>query len=121
VYFVVFSALLAGSCAGFAGAPGGAWAWAAIAGLCTGAMFPLVMTLPVDVGSRPAEVGAVAAMMLGVGYTIGAVSPLALGAARDLTGSYTTTLWLTAASGAVLLGLCAAMSRERIDRGVAAP
>ena len=120
-YFVVFSVLLAGSCAGFAGAPGGAWIWAAIAGLCTGAMFPLVMTLPVDVGHRPAEVGAVAAMMLGVGYTIGAISPLALGAARDLTGTYTTTLWLTAASGAVLIGLCAAMSRERISRGVAAP
>ena len=118
-YFVVFSVLLAGSCAGFAGAPGGAWVWAAIAGLCTGAMFPLVMTLPVDVGRHPAEVGAVAAMMLGVGYTIGAISPLALGAARDLTGSYTTTLWLTAASGAVLIGLCAAMSRERIGRGVA--
>jgi MFS transporter, CP family, cyanate transporter len=120
-YFVVFSVLLAASCAGFAGAPGGAWVWAAIAGLCTGAMFPLVMTLPVDVGSHPAEVGAVAAMMLGVGYTIGAISPLALGAARDLTGTYTTTLWLTAASGAVLIGLCAAMSRERIGRGVAAP
>jgi CP family cyanate transporter-like MFS transporter len=84
-------------------------------------MFPLVMTLPVDVGRRPAEVGAVAAMMLGVGYTIGAISPLALGAARDLTGSYATTLWLTAAAGAVLIGLCAAMSRERIGRGVAAP
>ena len=40
-------------------------------------MFPLVMTLPVDVGSRPAEVAAVAAMMLGVGYTIGAIAPLA--------------------------------------------
>jgi CP family cyanate transporter-like MFS transporter len=120
-YFVVFSVLLSGSCAGFAGAPGGAWAWAAIAGLCTGAMFPLVMTLPVDVGRRPAEVAAVAAMMLGVGYTIGAVAPLALGAARDLTGSFTTTLWLIAGAGAVLVGLCAGISGERLDRGVAAP
>jgi MFS transporter, CP family, cyanate transporter len=120
-YLLVFSALLAASCAGFAAAPGGAWAWAAIAGLCTGAMFPLVMTLPVDIGRRPAEVGAVAGMMLGVGYTIGAIAPLALGAARDLTGSYTTTLWLIAGSGAVLVGLCAAVSAERIDRGVTAP
>ena len=121
LYFVVFSVLLAGSCAGFAGVPGGAWAWAAIAGLCTGAMFPLVMTLPVDVGRRPAEVGAVAAMMLGVGYTIGAIAPLALGAARDLTGSFTTTLWLIAGAGAVLIGLCVRMSGERIGRGVTAP
>jgi CP family cyanate transporter-like MFS transporter len=121
VYLAVFSVLLAASCVGFAAAPGGAWVWAAIAGLCTGAMFPLVMTLPVDVGEHPAEVGAVAAMMLGVGYTIGAVAPLALGAARDLTGSYTTTLWLIASSGGVLVGLCAAMSRERIDRGLVEP
>jgi MFS transporter, CP family, cyanate transporter len=119
VYLAASSVLLASSSVGFAAAPGGAWAWAAIAGLSMGAMFPLVMTLPVDVGTRPAEVGAVAAMMLGVGYTIGAVAPLALGAARDLTGSYTTTLWLIAASGGVLVGLCAAMSRERIDRGLA--
>jgi MFS transporter, CP family, cyanate transporter len=119
-YLLVFSVGLAASCVGFAAAPGGAWAWAALAGLGTGAMFPLVMTLPVDIGSRPAEVGAVAGMMLGVGYTIGAIAPLALGAARDLTGSYTTTLWLIAGSGIVLVGLCAATSRERIARGVTA-
>jgi len=119
-YLLVFSVGLATSCVGFAAAPGGAWAWAALAGLGTGAMFPLVMTLPVDVGSRPAEVGAVAGMMLGVGYTIGAIAPLALGAVRDLTGSYTTTLWLIAGSGIVLVGLCAATSRERIARGVTA-
>jgi CP family cyanate transporter-like MFS transporter len=117
-YLAGSTAVSALSCAGFVLLPGGAFAWAAIAGLCTGVMFPLVMTLPVDIGRRPAEVGAVAGMMLGVGYTIGAVAPLGLGAARDLTGSYTTTLWLIAASGAVLFTLCAAMSRERIGRGV---
>src|SRR5581483_7815958 len=94
LYLVLGSAALAGSAAGFAGAPGGAWAWAAVAGLCTGAMFPLVMTLPVDVGRRPADVGATAGLMLGVGYTIGAIAPLVLGAVRDATGSFTTTLWL---------------------------
>ena len=117
-YLAAFGAALAASCSGFVLLPGGAFAWAAIAGLCTGAMFPLVMTLPVDIGKRPADVGAIAGMMLGVGYTIGAVAPLGLGAARDVTGSYTTTLWLIAASGAVCFSLCAAMSRERIGRGV---
>lgn len=120
LYLLVFSALLAASAAGFAGAPGGAWVWAAIAGLCTGAMFPLVMTLPVDVGSRPAEVGAVVGMMLGAGYTIGAIGPIALGAVRDQTGSYAATLWLIAGAGAILFALCAAMSGERIERGVTA-
>jgi CP family cyanate transporter-like MFS transporter len=121
VYLVVFSILFVTSSTGFAAIPSGAWAWAAMAGLCSGAMFPLVMTLPVDVGRRPAEVGAVVGLMLGVGYTIGAVAPLALGGARDLTGSYTATLWLIVASAVVLFSLCLAMSRERIERGVTAP
>ncbi len=121
VYLAVFSAGMAGAAAGFAGAPGGAWIWAAILGLGTGTMFPLVMTLPVDVGRRPADVGAVAGMMLGVGYTIGAVAPFALGGVRDLTGSFTATLWLIAGCGAVLFALCATMTRERIARGVTAP
>ena len=121
VYLVLFSAALWLSAVGFAALPGGAWAWAAIAGLCTGAMFPLVMTLPVDIGRRPADVGAVAGMMLGVGYTIGAIAPLVLGAVRDATGSFTTTLWLIAGAGGVLFALCAAMSAERIERGVIAP
>jgi CP family cyanate transporter-like MFS transporter len=83
-------------------------------------MFPLVMTLPVDVGKRPADVVSVTGLMLGVGYGIGAIAPLLLGAVRDVTGTYTTTLWLIAGSGAVLLSLCASMTRERIARGVAA-
>jgi MFS transporter, CP family, cyanate transporter len=121
VYLVAFSVLFAVSCAGFAALPGGAWAWAVGAGLCVGAMFPLVMTLPVDVGRRPAEVGAVAGLMLGVGYTISAVGPLMLGAVRDATGSFTTTLWLIFGFAVVLFALCAAMSAERIGRGVIAP
>jgi MFS transporter, CP family, cyanate transporter len=119
VYLVGFSASLVLSAVGFAAVPGGAWLWAAVAGLGTGAMFPLVMTLPVDVGRRPADVVSVTGLMLGVGYTIGAIAPLLLGAARDVTGTFTTTLWLIAVSAAILLSLCASMTKERIARGVA--
>jgi MFS transporter, CP family, cyanate transporter len=119
-YLVGFSAALAASVVGFAAVPGGAWAWAAVVGLATGAMFPLVMTLPVDVGKRPAEVVSVTGLMLGFGYVLGAVAPLLLGAARDVTGTYTTTLWLIAGSSALLLSLCASMTKERIARGVVA-
>jgi CP family cyanate transporter-like MFS transporter len=119
-YLVGFSAALAASAAGFAAVPGGAWAWAAVVGLSTGAMFPLVMTLPVDVGRRPSDVVSVTGLMLGVGYIIGALAPLLLGAARDVTGSYTTTLWLIVVSGSILLSLCVSMTKERIARGVAA-
>jgi MFS transporter, CP family, cyanate transporter len=120
VYLVGFSAALVTSAVGFAAVPGGAWLWAAVVGLGTGAMFPLVMTLPVDVGRRPADVVSVTGLMLGVGYTIGAIAPLLLGAARDVTGTFTTTLWLIAASATILLSLCASMTKERIARGVAA-
>jgi MFS transporter, CP family, cyanate transporter len=119
VYLVGFSASLMLSAVGFAAVPGGTWLWAAVAGLGTGAMFPLVMTLPVDVGRRPADVVSVTGLMLGVGYTIGAIAPLLLGAARDVTGTFTTTLWLIAVSAAILLSLCASMTKERIARGVA--
>lgn len=119
-YLVGFSATLVASAIGFAAVPGGAWLWAAVVGLGTGAMFPLVMTLPVDVGRRPADVVSVTGLMLGVGYTIGAIAPLLLGAARDVTGTFTTTLWLIAAAAAILLSLCASMTKERIARGVAA-
>jgi MFS transporter, CP family, cyanate transporter len=120
VYLVGFSAALVTSAVGFAAVPSGAWLWAAVVGLGTGAMFPLVMTLPVDVGRRPADVVSVTGLMLGVGYTIGAIAPLLLGAARDVTGTFTTTLWLIAASATILLSLCASMTKERIARGVAA-
>ena len=81
-------------------------------------MFPLVMTLPIDVGKRSTAVASVTGLMLGVGYMIGAVAPLLLGAVRDATGSFTTTLWLIVGSGAVLFSLCASMTPERIARGV---
>ena len=81
----------------------------------------LVMTLPVDVGRRATDVASVAGLMLGVGYMIGAVAPLVLGAARDVTGTFTTTLWLIVGSATVLFTLCASMTPERIARGVATP
>jgi CP family cyanate transporter-like MFS transporter len=121
VYLVSFSAALALAVAGFVVLPGGAWAWATVVGLATGAMFPLVMTLPSDVGRRATDVASVTGLMLGVGYMLGAVAPLLLGAARDLTGTFTTTLWLIAGSGAVLFSLCASMTPERIARGVVTP
>ncbi len=120
-YLVGFSAALVLSVAGFVVAPGGAWAWAGIVGLCTGATFPLVMTLPVDVGKGASDVASATGLMLGVGYAIGAVAPLLLGAARDVTGTYTTTLWLVVGAAAALFVLCASMTKGRIARGVAAP
>jgi CP family cyanate transporter-like MFS transporter len=79
-------------------------------------MFALVMTLPLDLEHEPGRVGALVGMMLGLGYTIGALSPFVLGAVRDLTGSFTTSLWLLAGFSALLLGSVAALPRRTYSR-----
>ena len=56
----------------------------------------MVMTLPLDFERTPERVGALVAMMLGLGYTIGATAPFVLGAVRDATGSFDAVLWLAA-------------------------
>jgi MFS transporter, CP family, cyanate transporter len=117
VYLVGGASLLVVATLGFVLAPAAGFLWAAMVGLSTGALFPLVLTLPLDVGRGPAHVGAVAAMMLGVGYSIAAVSPFVLGGVRDLTGSFTPVLWVLAGTSAVLLALCATLSSERLRAG----
>jgi MFS transporter, CP family, cyanate transporter len=117
-YLLCFSAVFTLATAGFAGLEGGAWVWAALAGLSVGALFPLVMTLPLDVAHRPAEVAAVASVMLGAGYSMSALAPLGLGAVRDLTGGYDVTLWLLVAFTGAQFLIASALSRERLARGV---
>ncbi len=90
-------------------APGAAYAWVVAMGIASGGMFALVLTLPLDLEDEPGRVGALVGMMLGLGYTIGAISPFVLGAVRDLTGSFTTSLWLLAGFSALLLGTVAAL------------
>jgi MFS transporter, CP family, cyanate transporter len=117
LYLVGAASLLVAGMLGFVLAPAGGFAWAAMAGLATGALFPLVLTLPLDVAHHPAHVGAVAAMMLGVGYVIAAVSPFLLGGVRDVTGSFTPVLWMLLGASVFLLVLCSALSRERLRAG----
>jgi CP family cyanate transporter-like MFS transporter len=74
--------------------PGGAYAWALLAGIAQGGMFSLVMTLPLDLGGGRVSVAALVAMMLGLGYSGAAVAPFVLGAVRDTTGSFDAVLWV---------------------------
>ena len=83
-----------GGTLGFVLVPGAAYLWAASVGLASGAMFALVLTLPLDLEHEPRRVGALVGMMLGLGYTIGAISPFVLGAVRDASGTFTGALWL---------------------------
>lgn len=100
---------------GIAALPGGGFVWAALAGIGIGATFPLSMTLPLDVARNPADTGAVVGLMLGAGYTITAVGPIVLGAVRDATGSFSTSLWVlvAVAAGFVLSVLPLSPSRLR--------
>ena len=96
--------------------PGPAVVWAVILGAGMGAIFPIVLTLPVDVGGSPGDVAATAAMMLLVGYILSAVGPLAFGIARDVTGGFALGLLLLIGLGIVLVVLCAGLTPERLHR-----
>ncbi|MFM8612677.1 MAG: hypothetical protein ACKOD0_08295, partial [Actinomycetota bacterium] len=99
-------------------APAGAGAWIIFAGLANGAMFTITMSLPLDVADHPVDVGAVAGMMLFIGYVVTALAPTLLGAVRDLTGNFDLVL-LTFPVGALVIAACAAtLSAARLRRGV---
>jgi CP family cyanate transporter-like MFS transporter len=90
-------------------APGAGWAWAAVLGLAIGPLFPLTMTLPLDVTDDPAAVGAIAAMMLGVGYTCSAAAPFLRGVVRDAAGGFGPVLWCLAGAAAALAAVDASL------------
>ncbi len=95
--------------------PGGGWGWAVLLGIGIGPLFPLTMTLPLDAAEDPRTVAALAGMMLGIGYTLSAGSPLALGAVRDLSGGFGPVLWVLVAAAAVLVLVDASFSRKRLS------
>jgi CP family cyanate transporter-like MFS transporter len=91
--------------------PGAAWTWSAVGGIASGGLFSLIMTLPLDIEHDARRVGALVGMMLGLGYVIGALSPLILGAVRDATGSFTSSLWLIVALSVALTALAVLVPR----------
>ena len=91
--------------------PGGAYAWALLAGVAQGGMFSLVMTLPLDHEEGAKRVAALVAMMLGLGYSVAAVSPFVLGAVRDATGSFDAVLWVCVVLLVLLTVLTTALPR----------
>jgi CP family cyanate transporter-like MFS transporter len=97
--------------------PGAGWLWAVLLGISIGPLFPLTMTLPLDAAEEPAEVAALAGMMLGIGYTLSASSPLLLGAIRDLTGGFDAVLWTLVAAAAALAVIDSSFSPARLAAG----
>ncbi len=103
VYLATAAALQVLGLIGVQVSPGAGWFWAVVMGTGIGTLFPLVMTLPLDLSHDAAQAGAVAGLMLGAGYTITALAPLVLGLVRDATGSFSASLWLIVGVDACLL------------------
>jgi CP family cyanate transporter-like MFS transporter len=94
--------------------PGAGWLWAVLLGMSIGPLFPLTMTLPLDAADGPAEVAALAGMMLGLGYVLSSAGPLVLGAVRDLTGGFKAVLWVLVAVSALLVLVDSSLSPARL-------
>ena len=78
--------------------------WVVVIGLSLGVLFPLTLTLPLDVAESPAAVAGVAAIMLAGGYLIAAAGPLVLGLVRDVSGDFGPALvWLAGVALALLV------------------
>jgi CP family cyanate transporter-like MFS transporter len=99
---------------GFAALPGGAFAWAVLTGIALGTVFPICLTMCLDVARAPADAGAAAALMFLAGYPIAALGPLAAGAARDLSGSFDASLWGLFAVALVMAVALAPLTPRRL-------
>jgi CP family cyanate transporter-like MFS transporter len=98
--------------------PGAGIIWSVALGLALGSVFPLVLTLPVDVADAPGEVGAVAALMLLGGYILSSTGPVLLGAIRDVTGDFQASLWSLVGLAVALVVACLALSPRRLRHGI---
>ncbi|HET8787091.1 MAG TPA: MFS transporter [Candidatus Limnocylindrales bacterium] len=115
---VASSVVAVGGLLAIIAAPDLAFLWIAVLGLALGAVFPLVLTLPLDVTDDPTRVGSVAALMLFGGYVLSSAGPVLLGAARDVTGDFGASEWMLVAIAVVLVASCVTLSPDRLRRGI---
>jgi CP family cyanate transporter-like MFS transporter len=99
---------------GFAAVPGGAFVWAVFTGIGLGTVFPICLTMCLDVARAPADAGAAAALMFLAGYPIAALGPLVAGAARDLSGSFEASLWALFGTALLMAVVLAPLTPRRL-------
>ena len=97
---------------GFVVSPSAGLGWAILAGYTNGALLPLLLAQPVRVAHGPDQVGWLSAVMLGGGYTLAAIAPVALGAVRDATGSFGASFAALALVSLVVAALTTAVGRQ---------
>ena len=108
------SAAIAVATFGLAALPAAGFAWAALAGVAIGAVFPLCLALCLDVSRGPAEAGAAVALVFLGGYGFASLAPIGLGAVRDATGSFAASLWVLFGTALVLLACCFPLTPSRL-------
>jgi MFS transporter, CP family, cyanate transporter len=99
---------------GLAALPGGGVVWTVMVGIAIGATFPLCLAMCLDVAHEPGDAGAAAALMLLGGYVIAALAPFGLGAVRDLTGSFSASLWALFGTSLLLVVACLPLTATRL-------
>jgi CP family cyanate transporter-like MFS transporter len=100
-WIVGMSAMMTVGLAGIAFAPTtAAWLWLSSFSLGAGGIFPLHLTLPLDLRETETEIAELTGWMLGIGYLISGISPAVVGALRDISGDFTLPMALVAACGA---------------------
>ena len=99
---------------GLAAVPDAGVLWTVMAGLAIGAVFPLCLTMCLDVAHEPVAAGAAAALMLLGGYLVAGLAPFGLGAIRDLTGSFSASLWALFGTALLLVVACLPLSATRL-------
>jgi CP family cyanate transporter-like MFS transporter len=95
------------------------WLWIVTFSLGAGALFPLVLTLPLDLGGTGGAVTDLTSSMLGYGYFLSAAGPLLVGALYDATGGFLVPMALLAVLG-MLSGVLSLAPRVR-PRAAALP
>lgn len=91
---LIASILFVGGAIGLAMAPLAEpwrWLWAATLGAGVAGVFAITLVLPAEIAPR-GRTGAVAGMVLAVGYAGSALGPVIAGVVRDVTGSFATAL-----------------------------
>jgi CP family cyanate transporter-like MFS transporter len=99
---------------GLVAVPGAGVLWTLMAGLAIGAVFPLCLAMCLDVAREPVAAGAAAALMLLGGYLVAGTAPFGLGAIRDLTGSFSASLWALFGTALLLVCACLPLSATRL-------
>lgn len=73
------------------------WLWLVLFAIGDGPVFPLTLTLPLDVARNTSEAAALSTWTLGLGFALSAVGPVLVGGLRDISGGFALPLTVLAA------------------------